>query len=248
MNNASASLSAAASANSLSVWTLITDASPIVKLILLLLLFASVVTWAIILQKSKLLRSSISDNRKFVDSFWSSPSLDEIHGKMKDFEDSQIAKVFDAGFKELRKLPQERTSDGVPEVINIQRALIRSQSIEMERMEKYVDILASTASAAPFVGLFGTVWGIMSSFQNIGAMGSASLAVVAPGISEALIATAVGLAAAIPAAISYNWILTRIKRVSIDMDNFSQEFLNMVQRSLLSNKRGAHGHESQPAQ
>lgn len=234
-----------AAPNSLSAWTLIADASPLVKLVLLLLLAASVITWAIILQKSRMLRTSMAQNKKFIDQFWNSESLDQIHGQMSSFEGSTIAKVFNAGFNELRKLPaQDRTKDGIPEVINIERALNRTHSIEMEALEKHVDILASTASAAPFVGLFGTVWGIMSSFQNIGAMGSASLAVVAPGISEALIATAVGLAAAIPAAIAYNWILTRIKRVSLDMESFSQEFLNMVQRSLLSKRTATHGHES----
>ena len=135
----------------------------------------------------------------------------------------------------------------MPEVSNIQRALNRTHALEIDEFEKYVDWLASTASAAPFVGLFGTVWGIMNSFQNIGAMGSASLAVVAPGISEALIATAVGLAAAIPAAIFYNYLINKIKRMSLDIESFSQEFLNMVQRSLLTTPKGApHGNESQP--
>jgi biopolymer transport protein TolQ len=235
---------------SLSAWTLIADASPLVKLVLLLLVFASVVTWAIIFQKAKLLKSAGSDNAEFVEDFWQSKSLDEIHENLGQYPQSSVARVFDAGFKELRKLPaQDRTPEGAPEIINIERALNRAHSLEMDHLEKHVDILASTASAAPFVGLFGTVWGIMSSFQNIGSTGSASLAVVAPGISEALIATAIGLGAAIPAAVSYNWILTRVKRVSLDMESFQQEFLNMVQRSLLANKKGAHhGHESQPAQ
>lgn len=235
-------------ANTLSIWTLVADASPLVKLVLLFLLAASVVTWAIILQKGKILRRAMAQNDEFLDQFWNSKSLDDIHERLDKFEGSPIAKVFSSGFKELRKLtPDHRTADGIPEIINIERALNRTHSIEMDHLEQYVDILASTASAAPFIGLFGTVWGIMSSFQNIGAMGSASLAVVAPGISEALIATAMGLAAAIPAAVAYNWILTRIKRTSLDMDSFSQEFLNMCQRSFISHKHG-HGHTSQPAQ
>jgi biopolymer transport protein TolQ len=121
----------------------------------------------------------------------------------------------------------------------------RSHALEVEELEKYVDWLASTASAAPFVGLFGTVWGIMGSFQSIGAMGSASLAVVAPGISEALIATAMGLAAAIPAAIAYNTLVNRMKKISLDVESFSQEYLNMIQRSLLSKQRGASAHGSE---
>jgi biopolymer transport protein TolQ len=230
----------------LSAWSLIAESSLLVKLILLLLLFGSVVTWAIIFTKIKLLKSAREENAEFLEVFWNSKALDEVQQKIESFPHSPIAKVFHAGFKELRKLPaQDRTADGAPEVSNIQRALSRTHSIEIDELEKYLDWLASTASAAPFIGLFGTVWGIMNSFQNIGAMGSASLSVVAPGISEALISTAVGLAAAIPAAIFYNFLLGRMRRISLDMESFSQEFLNMVQRSLLSNRKGAsHGNES----
>lgn len=236
--------------HSLSAWTLIMDASPLVKFVLLLLLAASVVTWAIIFSKVKLTRNAIASNREFSDLFWNANSLDEVSQKVDQFPHSPIAQVFSSGYRELRKLPaQDRTVDGTPEIHNIQRALNRTHSIEVDQMEKYVDFLASTASAAPFIGLFGTVWGIMNSFQNIGAMGSASLAVVAPGISEALIATAVGLAAAIPAAIAYNYLINKIKRVSLDIESFSQEFLNMIQRSLLSQRKNhPHGHEQQPAQ
>jgi biopolymer transport protein TolQ len=231
----------------ISTWSLIADAGPFVKLILLTLLMASVVTWAIILVKWKLLKNAKAQNHAFTELFWNSNSLDEIHSKLNDFSGSPIAKVFGAGYKELRKFPiQEGSLNGTPEVANITRALNRAHDIEVDELEKYVDWLASTASAAPFVGLFGTVWGIMSSFQNIGAMGSASLAVVAPGISEALIATAMGLAAAIPAAIAYNFLVNRMKKVSLDVESFSQEFINMVQRSLLTARKGAstHGNES----
>lgn len=234
--------------HSLSTWSLISDAGPLVKLILLVLLAASVVTWAIIVLKAKMLKDSGQQNRQFVDLFWNSSSLDEIHQKLDAFPASQIAKVFSSGYRELRKLPvQNGSPEGTPEIANITRAMNRTHSIEIEELEKYVDWLASTASAAPFVGLFGTVWGIMGSFQSIGAMGSASLAVVAPGISEALIATAMGLAAAIPAAIAYNTLVNRMKKISLDVESFSQEYLNMIQRSLLTSKRGvtAHGNESQ---
>jgi biopolymer transport protein TolQ len=231
----------------LSTWSLISDAGPLVKFILVLLLAASVITWAVILLKWRLIKSSTEQNRGFVDFFWSSSSLDEIHQKLEIFPRSQVARVFSSGYRELRKLPVTNGSpEGTPEIANITRAMNRTHSIEVEELEKYVDWLASTASAAPFVGLFGTVWGIMGSFQSIGAMGSASLAVVAPGISEALIATAMGLAAAIPAAIAYNTLVNRIKKISLDVESFSQEYLNMIQRSLLSNKVGvsAHGPES----
>jgi biopolymer transport protein TolQ len=235
-------------AASLSTWTLISDAGPLVKLILFLLFAASILTWAIIAMKWKLLRDARTQNRGFLDLFWSSNSLDEVQEHVAKFSSSPISRVFASGYQELQKLPMHTTSpDGVPEVANITRALDRAQSLEVDELEKYVDWLASTASAAPFVGLFGTVWGIMSSFQSIGATGSASLAVVAPGISEALIATAMGLAAAIPAAIAYNILVNRMKKLSLEMESFSQEFINMVQRSLLAGRKGAssHGNESE---
>jgi biopolymer transport protein TolQ len=232
----------------LSAWALIAEAGPLVKLILLVLLLASVISWAIIFTKSKMLKNAKAQNQIFLEVFWNSKSLEEIQEKLSEFPLSPIARVFGAGFRELRKLPtQDRTLEGTPEVSNIERALNRTHSLEIDELEKYVDWLASTASAAPFIGLFGTVWGIMTSFQNIGSTGSANLAVVAPGISEALIATAMGLAAAIPAAIAYNYLINRIRRQSLDIESFSQEFLNMVQRSLLSNRKGvSHGNEQQP--
>jgi biopolymer transport protein TolQ len=234
-------------AASLSTWTLISDAGPLVKFILLILFAASVLTWAIIAVKWRMLRDAKSQNREFLDLFWSSNSLDEVREKSGEFPASPISRVFVSGYQELQKLPMHTTSpDGIPEVANITRALERAHSLEIDEMEKYVDWLASTASAAPFVGLFGTVWGIMGSFQSIGAMGSASLAVVAPGISEALIATAMGLAAAIPAAIAYNILVNRMKKLSLEMESFSQEFINMVQRSLLSGRKGATSNGNEP--
>lgn len=224
-------------ANNLSAWTLIMDASPLVKLILLALLFASVLTWAIIIQKSKSLKTIRAADQKFLDAFWSAQTLEEISDSVAKHDDSVVAKVFNSGYRELRKMQ-------VPEITNLERSLNRAQSVQLDEMEKHVDWLATTASAAPFIGLFGTVWGIMNSFQNIGATGSASLSVVAPGISEALIATAVGLAAAIPAAVAYNSILGKIKRISLEMEVFSQEFLNMIQRNLSNTTRSAtHGNE-----
>ena len=205
-----------ATTHSLSAWALIGDASPIVKLVLLLLMFASVATWAIIFTKTRLIKNAFLKNQEFLDFFWNAKALEDVYQQVDDFSASPLAKVFNSGYKELRKLPtQDRTLDGLPEISNIERALNRAHLIEMDELEKYVDWLASTASAAPFVGLFGTVWGIMSSFQNIGATGSASLAIVAPGISEALIATAVGLAAAIPAAVAYNYFLNKINKINL---------------------------------
>jgi len=224
--------------HSLSAWTLILEASPLVKLILFILLFASAISWVIIFSKSSRIKAAKKGNEEFLDLFWNAKALDEIQTKVESLKYSPIAKVFDAGYKELKKLPtSDRTEEGLPEITNIERALNRTLANEIDELEEHVEWLATTASAAPFVGLFGTVWGIMSSFQNIGATGSASLSVVAPGISEALIATAVGLAAAIPAVVAYNFLLNKIKRISLDTESFVQEFLNMVQRSLLSSRK-----------
>lgn len=215
----------------MNIWTLIWDASLLVKLVLLILLFASALTWAILYQKTKILKATREADQKFLNEFWASHSLDEMSEKIQSFEPSVVARVFQSGYRELRKMP-------IPEITNLERSLNRAHSLQMDEIEKHVEWLASTASAAPFIGLFGTVWGIMNSFQHIGATGSASLAIVAPGISEALIATAVGLAAAIPAAVGYNSLLGKIKKISLDMEVFSQEFLNMIQRNLSS--QGKH--------
>jgi biopolymer transport protein TolQ len=190
-------------------------------------------TWAIILHKLKTLKLAQEQNAKFLEFFWNAKALDEVSAALVDYSASPIARVFQAGYRELRKLP---------DLENVSRALQRSHSVEIDALERYIDWLASTASAAPFVGLFGTVWGIMNSFQNIGAMGSASLAVVAPGISEALIATAMGLAAAIPAAIFYNFLVGKTKRQSLDMETFTQDFLNLVQRGL--SRKPENGNET----
>jgi biopolymer transport protein TolQ len=221
---------------------LISQAGLMVQFVLLLLLSASVVSWAIIISKWRVLKRASLQNEKFLDTFWHGKNIDEILTKSDKFPSSPVAAVFKSGVKELKKLSgAESTSPvgvAVEGVDNVQRALLRSANSEVAGLERHVGILATTASAAPFVGLFGTVWGIMNSFQNIGATGAASLAVVAPGISEALIATAMGLAAAIPAVMAYNHFAGQIRRLAVDMECFSQDFLNIIQRSMLTGKKG----------
>jgi biopolymer transport protein TolQ len=227
-----------AQVKSFGVVQLILEAGPVVKIVLLLLVLSSILCWAVVITKYKRLKSIEKENLNFLDVFWHSKSLDEIYEKTEDFRNSPIATVFRSGFKELRKVSASKgTPGGAQEVQNIQRALYRASNTEMASIERNVTWLASTASAAPFIGLFGTVWGIMNSFQGIGSTGSANLAVVAPGIAEALIATAFGLAAAIPAAIFYNYFVSQSKRVGIDMDSFAQDFLNIVQRSMIGTKK-----------
>lgn len=208
----------------LGVLDLIINSGPMAQLVLLLLLLASILCWGIIFSKFKVLKRAASEDAQFVDVFWHAPNVEECFGKSEKFSSSPIASVFRAGYKELRK-------DGKPATVEIlERALQRSVVSETTALEKSVSWLATVASAAPFVGLFGTVWGIMNSFQNIGATGSASLSVVAPGISEALITTATGIAAAVPAVIAYNVLVNRIRRRTVEMECFSQDFLNLVAR------------------
>ncbi|MEQ1878345.1 MAG: MotA/TolQ/ExbB proton channel family protein, partial [Bdellovibrionia bacterium] len=200
-----------------SAWEALWGASLVVQITLLLLVGLSVISWAIILSKRKQFSQISKANEKFLAVFWKAPSLDAIFDKIKDHEDSPIARVFRAGFLELQRLadvafasdknsPQE-ASPQLSGIDNLSRALRKAMDTEILLLENRLIFLATTSSNGPFVGLFGTVWGIMGAFHKIGQTGAASLAVVAPGISEALIATAIGLAAAIPAGAAYNFFI-----------------------------------------
>lgn len=181
----------------------------------------------------------MDENARFLTLFWHGQNLEEIYASSDKILSSPVANVFKAGIREFKKVSTgDLTTATSEKVENIGRALNRTAYSEVASLEKHLGWLATTASAAPFVGLFGTVWGIMNSFQSIGATGAANLAVVAPGISEALITTATGIGAAIPAVIAYNHFVGQIKRVNVDMDCFIQDFLNIIQRSVLSNRKG----------
>jgi biopolymer transport protein TolQ len=224
------------------VLDMILDSGLMVQFVLLLLLFFSVVSWAIILTKYRLIKRSNKENEMFLDRYMKINKLSEIFPESKKFKHSQIAKVFRAGYTELVKiagvrkenLPDEdHEASWSPEMRgldNIERALNRACESETTKLESSLGFLATTGSACPFIGLFGTVWGIMNAFKGIGIKGAATLAVVAPGISEALIATAAGLAAAIPAVIFYNYYTNKIRTMTVETDNFSSEFLNIVER------------------
>jgi biopolymer transport protein TolQ len=218
---------------------LIYDAGWVAKFVLILLLFSSVMCWTIIFAKWRKLQVALRQNEKFNSIFWSGKNIDEIMSKTTKFSDSPIAVIFKNGVKELQKLstsPEDPTTHS-EKIENIYRTLLRSASSEISILEKNIHWLATTASAAPFVGLFGTVWGIMNSFQSIGATGAANLTVVAPGISEALITTATGIGTAIPAVIAYNYFVGKIKNIAIDMECFSQDFINIIQRSFLNDRK-----------
>ena len=224
-------------AASLDYMEVIRHAGPIGIGVLLLLLGASIASWAIIALKYFHLRQAQLQSVKFLDTFWQSKRLDDIYQAAEKLSMSPISQVFRAGYIELSKVTGAGATDA-PEhgnelgggIENVQRALRRASVAELTYLESKVAFLATTGSTAPFVGLFGTVWGIMGAFQDIYVQGNANLATVAKPISEALIATAVGLLAAIPAVVAYNYFLSKIKVLESEMESFSSDFLNIVKR------------------
>jgi biopolymer transport protein TolQ len=219
----------------------------IVFSVLLLLVTLSILSWAIVASKWVYLKRIDALGEKFIKSFWDSRSLNDLNGRLADFPYSPMREVFRSGYAELIRGTQLKDQAPSSElalhvaVDNLTRALGKAKATERRKMEKYLSFLAITASASPFVGLFGTVWGIMGSFEGIARTGSASLAAVAPGISEALIATAFGLAAAIPAVVGYNIFSTRIRGQMTLVDGFSSDFLNIVERFLVTDRPKSHG-------
>jgi biopolymer transport protein TolQ len=211
---------------------LISDATLVVQLILLVLVFFSVFSWAIIIFKRKTLRSAASQSQKFLAVFRRSKNLLEVGDAARKYRGSPLAALFQAGFKELSYLSKSGAGNGLtPDKLDsLHRALLKASNAEIARMEKMMFFLATTGSVTPFIGLLGTVWGIMDSFINIGVQRSASLQTVAPGIAEALVATAVGLFAAIPAVIAYNYFLGRIKDAVSDLEDFQLEFLSIAEK------------------
>lgn len=206
------------------------------QLIMLVLGIMSVVSWAIIVYKLKSLRKAYAESESFLDSFWASKRLDAIFQKSEDLAQSPISQVFRAGYIELAKLRKKKKEDGEDEetsvggLENIERSMRRAAAAERTALESLVAFLATTGSSAPFIGLLGTVLGIIESFQQIGLQGDASLATVAPGIGGALVATAFGLFAAIPAVVAYNYFNTQIRVLDTEMSNFSSDFLNIIKR------------------
>jgi biopolymer transport protein TolQ len=231
-------------------WQLVLDASPIVMMVMLLLVAMSLACWFIIGAKYVSLSKATRDSADFLHQFWDPEQgnvwnvkrLEALYAGIGRRQRSPIANVFHAGYVELaRVLGGDRQSQIAPgtkhyggDIDNIARALRRAQQSEVTNLEAMVPFLATTGSTAPFVGLFGTVWGIMNSFISIGAQKNASLDVVAPGIAEALIATAIGLVAAIPAVMAYNYFVRRINVLSNEMDSFSSDMLNIVRRHFLA--------------
>lgn len=216
-------------------------ASLVVQIVILILLSLSVLSWAIGWAKYKQFQLLKRANTDFDNLFWSTSSLDTLFEKVDNFSGSSHARVFKAAYVEMKKIAESPMLNQKPAagaelpqlsgVDNLERSLRKASENEISDMENRLTILASTGSTGPFIGLFGTVWGIMNSFHQIGITGSASLAAVAPGISEALITTAIGLAAAIPAVIIYNNCVSVIRKEEVSLNNFSTDFLNIVKRN-----------------
>ena len=230
---------------------IVSEAGLMVQFVLLLLLFFSIMSWAIIIIKSRYINRAFKESAEFMDFFWKSRDLSNAFAKAKQLHGSPLARIFRIGYVELKKTSQSGNRTVAPSsggnnlslsskfsgTDNVKRALRRAINTEMTRMTQMVPFLATTGNTAPFIGLFGTVWGIMNSFHGIGQKGSANLAVVAPGISEALVATAAGLAAAIPAVIAFNYFMNKIRTVESDLQSFSADFLNILERDILRIER-----------
>lgn len=227
----------------ISLLNMMVNAGLVVKAVMIALLIFSVVSWSIVIMKYLLFKRVRQNSDDFLDHFWESRTLNEAYNSAGEFAHSPEAAVFVSGFQELKKINSAREQkDSKGETLemqlatldNMKRAMRKAHIMEIQRLGSSLPFLATTGSATPFIGLFGTVWGIMNSFHDIGMRGSASLAVVAPGISEALVATAAGLAVAIPAVIFYNFYSSKLAEIESDIDHFSTDFLNLIERDFLT--------------
>jgi biopolymer transport protein TolQ len=217
-------------------------AGVMVKFVMLLLLFFSLGSWYIVFNRYMLFKKTHKNSRKFQKTFWGCKSLAEA-GKIVDEScNCPEAAIFKSGYNELQKIVRSKPHGADDEslamrmagVDNLKRCLRKAENMAVNDLSRNLSFLATTGSATPFIGLFGTVWGIMASFHEIGKSGSASLAVVAPGISEALVATAAGLAVAIPAVIFYNYYSNRVADMESEMQSFAADFMNLIERDLIS--------------
>ena len=250
-----ASLASLEEAFSNDIIQMIFHAGLMVKFILFVLLLFSVVSWAIIFIKFRLLLKAARETEGFMDFFWENKELRTIFDESKKLRFSPVARLFCGGYTEfnrIRKIQALGDTDSDPQkpvfdnpsksqkviMDNLERSLKKGAIDQINTLERGISFLATTGNTAPFIGLFGTVWGIMQSFRGIGLKGSANLAVVAPGISEALIATAAGLAAAIPAVVAFNYFNHKISAVQAEMDIFTSDFLSTVERQFFKKNMG----------
>ncbi len=225
----------------LSIWNLVLHASFIVQIVLVMLLSLSLMSWAVIFNKWRLYRKSRRQAEEFSSAFWGGKDLDSVLASIPQrYPDSSLPNIFQAGYREFMRHQHDATQTQTMKIVagggmdGIRRALDAALSRELERLSRNLAFLATVGSTSPFIGLFGTVWGIMNAFQNIALTRNTSLTAVAPGIAEALVATAFGLVAAIPAVVAYNKFTSDLKRMAANMEQFSSEFLNIISRHIRS--------------
>jgi len=215
------------------IWQLISNTGPVARTVLLILLAFSILSWAIIIRKVRVFRTAQNESLEFLKVFRQSKKLSEIRAFSRSLKESPLPEVFQAGYREIESQATMTENPGKPRIRSVEavrRALQIGASTELGRLEQWLVWLATTGAVTPFVGLFGTVWGIIDAFHGLATGSGATLHSVAPGIAEALITTAAGLFAAIPAVIAYNIFLQRIKEFGAQMDDFALEFLNMTER------------------
>ena len=216
----------------LSILSLITNASVLVQLVMLLLLVTSLFSWNVIFQKRRMLSKARVEAEEFEEKFWSGGDLANLYNQVTSGRhgNAGMAVIFEAGFKEFARLRKQESVDPMAVLEGAQRAMRVALSRETDKLELHLPFLATVGSTSPYIGLFGTVWGIMNSFRALGNVKQATIAMVAPGIAEALVATAMGLFAAIPAVIAYNRFSTELERLISRYDAFSEEFASILQR------------------
>jgi biopolymer transport protein TolQ len=220
----------------LSLWSLIADATILVQFVMLLLFVASIISWVMIVQRGLYLRNASRNLREFEDNFWSGVDLNELyHDSSAQSGTEGLASVFSAGFREFNRLTQQSNADPDAVMEGTERSMRVALSREEEKLNRNLPFLASVASVSPYIGLFGTVWGIMNAFRGLANVQQATLATVAPGISEALIATAMGLFAAIPAVLAYNRYSASADTVFSGYETFAEEFSSILHRRVHSN-------------
>ncbi len=223
----------------LSILKLITDASLVVQVVIAILVISSLMSWTLILVKGGKLRQARRCTERFDEQFWSGISLNSLYDELGTKSKRRaLERIFYDGFSEYKRIRSAEASNSFPLVDAVGRTMRVAISREVSNLEKNLAFLATVGSTAPYIGLFGTVWGIMNSFISIGAMQQATLSVVAPGIAEALIATAIGLFAAIPAVVAYNRFNDAIDRLDLSYENFKEEFLSLLERQVLIRKKG----------
>ncbi|MCM2338010.1 MAG: protein TolQ [Lysobacter sp.] len=227
-----ATAAAATGDNSLNLLQLILHASLPVQLVMVILLLASVASWAIIFRKKAVLDRAAKEADQFEERFWSGAELSKLYAGAteRNRDVGGMEAIFEAGFREFNRVRQRKGADPRTQLEGAQRAMRATGSREIDGLEHNLEFLANVGSISPYIGLFGTVWGIMISFQGLAQLKEATIATVAPGISEALVATAMGLFAAIPAVWAYNRFATKVERIAVRYDAFSEEFSSILQR------------------